>query len=126
MNFLELAVIDDELYDVLNIVRLVGVVGKNRVQCIFHSVDWVGAFDARSLLLEVLRHIRDKSLQGVDCVFFVVSYKVSNTRFRCVNHCTAEVVFGDCFAGNGLGNLWTSYEHIAIRFRHDYVVGESR
>ena len=50
---------------------------------------------------------------------------MSHTRLRCVNHCTAEVVFGDSFAGNGLCYLWTSYEHIAIRFRHDDVVGES-
>ena len=126
VNFLELAVINDELYDVLNIVRLVGVVGKNCIQCIFHSVNRVGAFNARSLLLEILRHIRDKSLQGVDCIFLVVSHKVSNTRLRCVNHCAAEVVFGDSFASNGLGYLWTSYEHIAIRFRHDNIVGESR
>ena len=125
-HFKEFAVVDDCCDNVVHVVWHVGAFRDDFVEAVFEAVDWVGAFNAWSILKVVLRNVAEELANDVDGIFVAFGSEVGNTRLGSVNFGATESFLSNVFAGNGLNHLRTGEEHIRSALCHDGEVGECR
>ncbi len=126
MNLKEFSVVDNGVDDVFHIISLVGVLRNDGIEAVLETVDRILGGHIGSLLEIVGGDIADDITDELESLLLSLADEMGNARFSGVNHSTAKLIGSDILAGNGLHNLRTSEEHIAVLFRHKDEVGQSR
>ena len=126
MHFEHLAIVNNRCDDLIHIVGLVGRLGDDLVQRILHTVDGIGAFDARSLLHVVLWDIAEQLTNHCNGFILIFGSKMSYARLGGMNRCTTELLLVNNFAQHFLNDLGTGEEHIGRVLDHQHEVGEGR
>ena len=109
---------------ILNIVRLVWVVGNNIIESIIQAVSRVGTFGQWWLFQIILRQITQQFPNQGNAFSFVLGYEVGNTRFGSMYHGTTQFFLSNYLTGNGFYHLRTGNKHIGSAFAHHNKVGE--
>ena len=89
VDFKEFAVVYDGMNDVVHVVGVVGVVGQNFVERVFHAVDGVVALYAGCFFQIVLRQIGEEGTDFLCQLFFTADSEVGYTALGAVYGGTA-------------------------------------
>ena len=112
--------------DVVHVVGVVGVVGQNFVERVFHAVDGVVALYAGCFFQIVLRQIGEEGTDFLCQLFFTADSEVGYTALGAVYGGTAQVFGRYVFTGDGLYYFRAGEEHVGYAFEHEYEVGDGR
>ena len=122
LHFKELAVVHDGPDDLIHVVCLVRIVRDDFVQRVFHAVDGVGAFHARSFLHVVLRDVAQQRADGGQALFFRLGREMRHAGLGGMYACAAQVFLRHVFARHRLHHFRTGEEHIRSALHHQREV----
>ncbi len=120
----ELAAIDDTGDDLVHLVRLVRVLGDDRVQFSIHPVRIVGARRGRRIVLIVLRKVGEQAPDEVEGVGIVLGDEMCHPAPGGVDLGPAQFVERHVLGGDGLDDLGPGDEHVARPANHHREVGD--
>ena len=126
LRFIEFTVINNALDNIFHIIRMIGIIRNNAVQCFVGSGRGVTGFDNRCAFHVVGRKEAEQITDLFNAVFVVFSCKVSYTGSLVVGHSAAQFFLGNFFAGNGFNNCRAGNEHFGSVLYHVDEVGQSR
>ena len=122
----ERAVVDHGLDHALDVVRLVGSVGDQRVELWRLAIDRVGGLRIRRRLEVRLRQEREQVAGVLDARSFVGGDEVGDTGFRGVRARPTEVLEAHVLACDRLHDVGAGDEHVRRALRHQHEVRDRR
>ena len=123
----EVTVVDDDLDDLLHVVRNVGAFGHQVVELLAPPVGVVAERARPRWLLEIVR--RQERQQIVDIVetgLLIVGDERGNTRLGRMTPCATELLEAHLFAGHRLHDVGAGDEHVRRLAHHEDEVGHRR
>ncbi len=120
----EVAVIHDQVDDLVHVVRLVGVGRNDLVQLVLYAGDIVGALYERSLFHVVLRDEAYQAANLLQRLLFGSGYKVGHTRLGSMHLSATQLLYCYILTSHGLHYLRTGDEHIRVLLGHHDEVGQ--
>ncbi len=126
VDFHKISVVNDPGYDLLDVVRLVGL---NRHKCVEYLVSPVGripALNAGRVLLVVLRHKAEQFADERQPVSVVARDEVRYAAHGVVSHRTAQIFFVHILVHDGLDDVRPGHKHVTGVLDHDGKVGNGR
>ncbi len=94
LHFVEGPVVDDEVNDVEDVVRLPRIVGDDLVELRFPAPGIVGRRDVRRILEVVLREVGEELFDHRDALFVVLGDEVGHAALAVVGERSAELLEG--------------------------------
>jgi hypothetical protein len=122
----ELAMIDDHADDVLDVVRLFGVVRNHGGEARRGALRVVGCGQCRRLLVAVLRDVLEHSPHLGEAFILGFGEKMRYARLDVVHLCTSEGVERHLLTGRDAYHFWSGDEHVADAVDHEREISHSR
>ena len=126
MHLHPLPLVHNTAHDNLHVVRLVGVVGHNRVQIMRLAQRVILGRDRRCVLHVVAGQIADKVLHQKERVLLALGGKVGHARLAGVHQCAPQFLKGDILVRHRLDHVRPGHKHVARVLDHDHKVGDGR
>ena len=127
VDFEEVAVVDDGVNGVLDVVGLLGIVGDQRVERRVAAIGgigcWRGAADLPRLF-EGRKLISSRIM--AQAIGVVAGDEVSHAAGGVVGHGAAEFLLGDFLVGDGLDDVGAGDEHVGSFAGHENEIGDRR
>ena len=125
MHRQEAAPVEDQLDDLVDIIRFAGIRGNDGVQPFFRPVWIVTDFTLWRFFPVTARQVADQLAGQIKRIGLILSSKVGHTADRIVHHGAAEVIQADLLSGDSLDHLGAGDEHMAGTLGHDNEVGQA-
>ena len=122
----KLAVVDDAPHDVLHVVRLVRIVGDQRVELGVLPVDGVGRLPERRRVEVVLRQEREEVPRVLEAGLLARRHELRDAGLRRMRRRSAELLEAHLLAGHRLHHVGTGDEHVRRPLDHEHEVGHRR
>ena len=122
----EVAVVDDALDHALDVVRLVGAVGDERVERRILTLDRVGGRRVRRRVEVVLGQEGEEVARLLETRLLVRGREVRHARAGRVGGGTAQLLECHVLPGDGLHDVGAGDEHVRRLLDHEHEVGDRR
>src|SRR5208337_1978738 len=124
VDFKEVAFIDDGVNHILNIVRLLWILGDDAVEGLFAAVDGVMRGTARWIFKIVAGQETEKLADHRATFRVITRNKVSDSTRGIVGHGAAEFLLGDFLVRDILDDVRAGDEHVGSVVRHQDEIGD--